>query len=172
MLSGLLRSSPRTSTLQTRERSPFSSPYEPSVSTRRGQRYERRRVDEDRDSTETSAEEEDDEEENDNGDDADESGGDEDDGSSDEDGLGESTPLLPIFSAQHLDALPVYNLTHTIRLLVVARCETTLSWVRTPKSTHRLFSLRAYTAHAYAGYDCLAGAAVPSLAKQQMPTHG
>jgi hypothetical protein len=140
MLSGLLRSSRKASTLQTRERSPFSSPYEQSVSTRRGQRYERRRVGEDHDDTETSAEEEDDEEEeNDNGDDADESGGDEDDGSSDEDGLGESTPLLPIFSAQHLDALPVYNLTHTIRLLVVARCETTLSWVRTPKSTSSLF---------------------------------
>jgi hypothetical protein len=105
------------------------------VSTRRGQRYERRRVGEDYDDTETSVEEEDDDEENDNGDDADESGGDEDDGSADEDGLGESTPLLPIFSAQHLDALPVYNLTHTIRLLVVARCETTLSWdqLRSPQ---------------------------------------
>lgn len=33
------------------------------------------------------------------------------------------------------DALPVYNLTHTIRILVVPRCETTLSWdqLRSPQ---------------------------------------
>ena len=33
------------------------------------------------------------------------------------------------------DALPVYNLTHAIRLLVVSRCETTLSWdqLRSPQ---------------------------------------
>ena len=66
-----------------------------------------------------------------------------------EDGL---TPLLPIFEAAHLgkshckasaeivthlssDALPVYNLTHAIRLLVVPRCETTLTWdqLRSPQ---------------------------------------
>jgi hypothetical protein len=67
----------------------------------------------------------------------------------DEDG-GEEAPLLPIFSAVHLgiysrtasleqgliftDALPVYNLTHTIRT-IVSRCETTLSWdqLRSPQ---------------------------------------
>ena len=62
------------------------------------------------------------------------------------------TPLLPIFEAAHLgiatwylhhpgwrlisaDALPVYNLTHAIRLLVVPRCETTLTWdqLRSPQ---------------------------------------
>ena len=34
-----------------------------------------------------------------------------------------------------LDTLPVYNLTHTIRLLVIPRCETTLSWdqLRSPQ---------------------------------------
>lgn len=34
-----------------------------------------------------------------------------------------------------VDALPVYNLTHTIRILVVPRCETTLSWdqLRSPQ---------------------------------------
>jgi hypothetical protein len=60
-------------------------------------------------------------------------------------------PLLPIFSAQHLgsyrldcsrrqvsccsDRIPVYHLQHSIRLLVVRRCETTLSWdqLRTPQ---------------------------------------
>ena len=33
------------------------------------------------------------------------------------------------------DSLPVYNLTHTIRILVVTRCETTLSWdqLRSPQ---------------------------------------
>ncbi|KAL8861723.1 MAG: hypothetical protein Q9178_001924 [Gyalolechia marmorata] len=53
----------------------------------------------------------------------------------DEDGGGETSPLLPIFSAAHLDALPVYNLTHAIRLLIVPRCETTLSWdqLRSPQ---------------------------------------
>lgn len=35
----------------------------------------------------------------------------------------------------YADALPVYNLTHTIRLLVVPQCETTLSWdqLRSPQ---------------------------------------
>ena len=75
----------------------------------------------------------------------------------DEDALNGSglTPLLPIFEAAKLgeissvstshlefstdrnltDALPVYDLTHTIRLLVVPRCETTLSWdqIRSPQ---------------------------------------
>ncbi|SMY27948.1 unnamed protein product [Zymoseptoria tritici ST99CH_1A5] len=45
------------------------------------------------------------------------------------------TPLLPIFSAPHLDRLPLYNITHAIRLLIVQRCETTLSWdqLRSPQ---------------------------------------
>lgn len=45
------------------------------------------------------------------------------------------TPLLPIFSAAHLDRLPMYNITHSIRLLIVARAETTLSWeqLRSPQ---------------------------------------
>lgn len=45
------------------------------------------------------------------------------------------TPLLPIFSAPHLDSLPLYNITHAIRLLIVQRCETTLSWdqLRSPQ---------------------------------------
>ncbi|KAF2157516.1 hypothetical protein K461DRAFT_289823 [Myriangium duriaei CBS 260.36] len=44
-------------------------------------------------------------------------------------------PLLPIFSAAHLDILPVYNTTHAIRMLIVPKCETTLSWdqLRTPQ---------------------------------------
>ncbi|KAK2810882.1 hypothetical protein FQN50_002473 [Emmonsiellopsis sp. PD_5] len=53
----------------------------------------------------------------------------------DEDEMGPSAPLLPIFSASHLDSLPAYQLTHTIRLLITARCETTLSWdqLRSPQ---------------------------------------
>lgn len=56
----------------------------------------------------------------------------------DEDGEDEDdidTPLLPIFSAAHLDRLPLYNITHAIRLLIVQRCETTLSWdqLRSPQ---------------------------------------
>ena len=45
------------------------------------------------------------------------------------------TPLLPIFSAAHLDRLPLYNITHAIRLLIVQKCETTLSWdqLRSPQ---------------------------------------
>ncbi|KAL9103914.1 MAG: hypothetical protein Q9163_001107 [Psora crenata] len=53
----------------------------------------------------------------------------------DEDNLGEHSLLLPIFSAEHLDSLPVYNITHTIRLLIVPKCETTLTWdqLRSPQ---------------------------------------
>ncbi|KAJ9644631.1 hypothetical protein H2199_003594 [Coniosporium tulheliwenetii] len=48
---------------------------------------------------------------------------------------GDETPLLPIFSSADLDRLPVYSITHAIRLLVVQRCETTLSWdqLRSPQ---------------------------------------
>lgn len=46
-----------------------------------------------------------------------------------------NTPLLPIFSAAHLDRLPLYNITHAIRILIVQKCETTLSWdqLRSPQ---------------------------------------
>ena len=47
----------------------------------------------------------------------------------------ESTPLLPIFSASHLDTLPVFEITHAIRPLITSRCETTLTWdqLRSPQ---------------------------------------
>ncbi|CDM31493.1 hypothetical protein DTO013E5_2212 [Penicillium roqueforti] len=56
-------------------------------------------------------------------------------GEEEEDGPLESTPLLPMFSASHLDALPVYNITHAIRPLIASRCETTLTWdqLRSPQ---------------------------------------
>lgn len=52
----------------------------------------------------------------------------------------DNTPLLPIFSSQHLDAIPVFQLTHVFRELVVARCETVLSWdqLRAPQVTQFL----------------------------------
>ncbi|KAL2840865.1 hypothetical protein BJY01DRAFT_15457 [Aspergillus pseudoustus] len=60
---------------------------------------------------------------------------DEDADAEDEDAPIESTPLLPIFSAAHLDILPVYDVTHAIRSLIVSRCETTLTWdqLRSPQ---------------------------------------
>ncbi|KAE8320063.1 hypothetical protein BDV41DRAFT_1611 [Aspergillus transmontanensis] len=61
--------------------------------------------------------------------------GEEDESGDEDDGPSESSPLLPIFSASHLDTLPVYDITHTIRALIAARCETTLSWdqLRSPQ---------------------------------------
>ncbi|KZM24009.1 uncharacterized protein EKO05_0009382 [Ascochyta rabiei] len=44
-------------------------------------------------------------------------------------------PLLPVFSSELLDRIPIYNNTHAIRTIVVQRCETTLSWdqLRSPQ---------------------------------------
>jgi hypothetical protein len=77
------------------------------------------------------------------------------DGRLDEDGHGRSLPVLPLFSATHLgmcalvpsrrqctkwfdlraDSLPVYSITHAIRIIVCARTETTLTWdqLRSPQ---------------------------------------
>ncbi len=53
----------------------------------------------------------------------------------DEDGPADTAPLLPIFSSTHLDAIPVFSLTHAIRTLVTSRCDTVLSWeqLRSPQ---------------------------------------
>jgi hypothetical protein len=44
-------------------------------------------------------------------------------------------PVLPLFSSSHLDSLPVYSITHAIRIIVCARTETSLSWdqLRSPQ---------------------------------------
>ncbi|KAI0417582.1 hypothetical protein F5X98DRAFT_374717 [Xylaria grammica] len=44
-------------------------------------------------------------------------------------------PVMPLFSASHLDALPVYNVVHAIRIIVQTRTETSLSWeqLRSPQ---------------------------------------
>ena len=61
--------------------------------------------------------------------------GNEDSKYSDEDGVDDATPLLPIFSTAILDALPVFQLTHSIRLMVISKVDTTLSWeqLRSPQ---------------------------------------
>ncbi|KAF4469598.1 YVC1-vacuolar cation channel [Fusarium albosuccineum] len=53
----------------------------------------------------------------------------------DEDGRRAALPILPLFSATHLDSLPVYSITHAIRIIVSTRTETTLSWdqLRSPQ---------------------------------------
>jgi hypothetical protein len=147
MLSSLLDRS-GTRTPRRANRLSFSSPFTTTTSptaSRRTLANDRRSLATDygnsndpnntRDSNEAIEDnEEDEEEEEDRVEDEDEEGDDEDEQEG-EDGVGETSPLLPIFSAAHLDALPIYNLTHTIRLLVVARCETTLSWdqLRSPQ---------------------------------------
>ncbi|KAK0718317.1 hypothetical protein B0T26DRAFT_647589 [Lasiosphaeria miniovina] len=53
----------------------------------------------------------------------------------DEDGLSQPSGVLPLFSAGHLDSLPIYSMTHAIRVVVQARTETTLTWdqLRSPQ---------------------------------------
>ncbi|PNY29942.1 Calcium channel YVC1 [Tolypocladium capitatum] len=52
-----------------------------------------------------------------------------------EDGGQKALPVLPLFSATHLDSLPIYSITHAIRIIVSARTETTLTWeqLRSPQ---------------------------------------
>ena len=89
------------------DRSPFSSPYtahQTSPETPRShRRLQRRRIAADYDDTDITEEEDDalHEEEEDVGDE---------DGGEDEGNLGESTPLLPIFSAAHLGIPPCASL--------------------------------------------------------------
>ncbi|TVY27282.1 Calcium channel, partial [Lachnellula hyalina] len=141
MLSSLLR--PKKHRQHVEEHSPFSSIY-PVDSSPIVARQERQVRHATADWTETEAED-DNSEGDDDGEDIDEDGvdreaGDEEEGEEeedqdeDEDGE-EDTPLLPIFSAAHLDALPVYKLTHAIRLIVVPKTETTLTWdqLRSPQ---------------------------------------
>ncbi|KAM0283095.1 hypothetical protein ACHAQH_002698 [Verticillium albo-atrum] len=59
----------------------------------------------------------------------------EDDVVDDEDGMRRSLPVLPLFSASYLDSLPIYNITHAIRVVIQARTETSLTWeqLRSPQ---------------------------------------
>ncbi|KAE9371925.1 hypothetical protein N431DRAFT_484344 [Stipitochalara longipes BDJ] len=116
MLSSLLR--PKKARRRVVEHSPFSSPY----AERRHATADFTEDDGEDENTEDEEEDQDDEE------------GDDEEVIEEEDG-DEDTPLLPIFSAAHLDSLPVYNLTHAIRLIVLPRTETTLTWdqLRSPQ---------------------------------------
>ncbi|KAI9930593.1 hypothetical protein ASPWEDRAFT_107132 [Aspergillus wentii DTO 134E9] len=126
MLASLLR--PKKRRIYA-ERSPFSSPYTVRQETpfyrdeprRNGPRAGFDKIN----NSEGSADEEGFEDAEDVDEDIDE----------EEDGRDELTPLLPIFSASQLDALPVYDITHAIRPLIASRCETTLSWdqLRSPQ---------------------------------------
>ncbi|KAE8393344.1 hypothetical protein BDV23DRAFT_149509 [Aspergillus alliaceus] len=118
MLASLLRPKKRR---VYAERSPFSSPYTtrdlpwPFLRRDSEARYEGLQGNDDVDECADDGEEDEDEDE--------------------DDGPFESSPLLPIFSASHLDTLPVYDITHAIRALIAVRCETTLSWdqLRSPQ---------------------------------------
>ncbi|QSZ34244.1 hypothetical protein DSL72_005834 [Monilinia vaccinii-corymbosi] len=128
MLSSLLRRKKARRRVQE-DHSPFSSPYldqSSSPATRRGRLPRHASAD----FTETEIEEDTEEEVALGHDGEDEDG----EGDEEEDG-DEDRPLLPIFSAAHLDALPVYNLTHAIRLVILPRTETTLTWdqLRSPQ---------------------------------------
>ncbi|CAD6448547.1 f0e7a120-99ba-474b-af5d-3371ab3f9f83 [Sclerotinia trifoliorum] len=132
MLSSLLR--PKKTRRRVQEiHSPFSSPYV-DRSSPAAERRERLPRHASADFTETEMEEDTEEEIVLENNDADENGGGDEDELEEEDG-DEDQPLLPIFSAAHLDALPVYNLTHAIRLIILPRTETTLTWdqLRSPQ---------------------------------------
>ncbi|KAL6244205.1 hypothetical protein RBB50_009075 [Rhinocladiella similis] len=134
---------------QPRSRSPFSSSYAPTVrspDTSRISTYRTRTQSEERrrrslaqdDEHISDIEEEADDDDDDNEDeDPFEEVEDEDHMSDgfDEDEAADTAPLLPIFSAAHLDAIPVFSLTHAIRTLVTSRCDTVLSWeqLRSPQ---------------------------------------
>ncbi|RBR17211.1 uncharacterized protein FIESC28_06713 [Fusarium coffeatum] len=72
---------------------------------------------------------------NNDGDEDDEDDNDGDGNGMNEDGRRSGLPVLPLFSASHLDSLPVYSITHAIRVIISTRTETTLSWdqLRSPQ---------------------------------------
>ncbi|KIY03935.1 uncharacterized protein Z520_00627 [Fonsecaea multimorphosa CBS 102226] len=138
MISFSLTRAPRNQ--RRRERSPFSSTYTRTTRSPENSRNPtwRRSSEIDHDPF---SQNEDDEDMDDQGDgsedEEDEDGAEqeeetiedaEDVGDEDEDGPDDTTPLLPIFSAARLDTIPVFAITHAVRLLVSSRCDTVLSW--------------------------------------------
>ncbi|OJJ45013.1 hypothetical protein ASPZODRAFT_134446 [Penicilliopsis zonata CBS 506.65] len=125
MLASLLR--PKNRRQGYSEQSPFSSPFTARETT---PLFRKRREDVTHDELPDPLEPG--EEDGEGGDEGEEE---EEEEEEEEDGPQEAMPLLPIFSASHLDSLPVYNLIHAIRPLIVARCETPLSWdqLRSPQ---------------------------------------
>ncbi|KAI1335463.1 hypothetical protein F5Y15DRAFT_250248 [Xylariaceae sp. FL0016] len=53
----------------------------------------------------------------------------------DDGGRTHSSSVIPLFSSDYLDSLPVYNVVHAIRIIVQTRTETSLSWdqLRSPQ---------------------------------------
>ncbi|CZT11339.1 hypothetical protein WAI453_010995 [Rhynchosporium graminicola] len=133
MLSSLLR--PKKARRRVQESPLFSSPYagHAAADFTEDDEEDDERSDDDRNNDDEEEEEEEDQE-NSGAEDEDQDQ-DEDDGEGEDEDGDSHTPLLPIFSAAHLDALPVYNLTHAIRLIIVPRTETTLTWdqLRSPQ---------------------------------------
>ena len=135
MFSSILRPSRSTRRASRTSQRPFLSPYKtisPAPNRRTSDNQPRRSTaDYDAEIDDSGSE---DEGEDDEADQA-ESLGDDESKLSGEDGLDDTTPLLPMFSAAHLDVLPVFELTHTIRLLVISKVDTTLSWeqLRSPQ---------------------------------------
>lgn len=66
----------------------------------------------------------------------------------------DSGTVLPLFSESHLDSLPVYSITHSIRIIVQTRTETTLTWdqLRSPQVSQFLVVSRL-EAQAYRSLD-------------------
>ncbi|KAL2159938.1 hypothetical protein VTH06DRAFT_2071 [Thermothelomyces fergusii] len=52
-----------------------------------------------------------------------------------EDGVARFNGLLPLFAPNNLDSIPIYSMTHAIRVVVQTRTETTLTWdqLRSPQ---------------------------------------
>ena len=71
----------------------------------------------------------------DDNDDEDDDAEEEDDESESSSRPSEEAPLLPIFSSDHLNTLPVFSMTHAFREMVIERCDTVLSWeqLRSPQ---------------------------------------
>ena len=129
MISSLLRPK-RGRTAREGDRSPFSSPYSglrsSPVATRRPPAEERRRAGADFDNDDATNRQDDiDEEDEDHVDQEDEA-------DEDEDGHGETTPLLPIFSAVHLGVLLGASRT---RFWLLAVLTTTLLQIHFPYIT-------------------------------------
>ncbi|KKY34648.1 putative integral membrane channel protein [Diaporthe ampelina] len=116
---------------------PFTNLLQSLRSSRRGgddeTEDERRPYSRTRHATADFTEADDDDEDEDDDDEA----NDHDDSPNDEDhgGRRPSGTVLPLFSESHLDSLPVYNVTHTIRMIVQSRTETALTWdqLRSPQ---------------------------------------
>ncbi len=152
MLSSLLRSKKKVRRVPEHFASPVSYAEQSAPAKHGRERAEARYAAADWTETDDNDEETEEEESNAGGMEDEQAGHDHLSGREDEHEDGdERTPLLPIFSAAYLgtilpstwnltkltatDAIPVYHLTHAIRMIVLPRSETTLTWeqLRSPQ---------------------------------------